>query len=45
MKKLLITALFTSVFFTVSAQETEQKKLRDSTKIEALDEVLVQVHM
>ena len=42
MKKLLITALFTSLFFTVSAQETEQKKLQDSTKIEALDEVLVQ---
>ncbi len=38
MKKLLITTVFTSLFITVSAQE----KTQDSTKIEALDEVLVQ---
>ncbi len=40
MKKLLISAVFTSLFITVSAQET-QEKLQDSTKIESLDEVLV----
>ncbi len=38
MKKLLITTVFTSLFITVSAQE----KTQDSTKIETLDEVLVQ---
>ncbi len=38
MKKLLITTVFTSLFIIVSAQE----KTQDSTKIEALDEVLVQ---
>lgn len=38
MKKLLITTVFTSLFIAVSAQE----KTQDSTKIEALDEVLVQ---
>mgnify|MGYP003662933161 FL=1 len=38
MKKLLITTVCTSLFITVSAQE----KTQDSTKIEALDEILVQ---
>ncbi len=42
MKKLLISAVFTSLFITVSAQETPQGKTQDSTKIETLDEVLVQ---
>ncbi len=37
MKKLLISAIFTSLFITVSAQEKSQ----DSTKVESLDEVLV----
>jgi len=42
MKKLLISVVFTSLFITVSAQETQQEKTQDSTKIETLDEVLVQ---
>ena len=42
MKKLLISAVFTSLFITVSAQEIPQTKPQDSTKIETLDEVLVQ---
>jgi iron complex outermembrane receptor protein len=42
MKKLLISAVFTSLFITVSAQETLPNKSQDSTKMEALDEVLVQ---
>lgn len=42
MKKLLISAVFTSLFFSVSAQQTIQEKAKDSTKIETLDEVLVQ---
>lgn len=41
MKKLLITTVFTSLFISVSAQETTQEKLQDSTKVESLDEVLV----
>ncbi len=42
MKKLLIFAVFAFLFFTVSAQENEKEKENDSTKVEALDEVLVQ---
>lgn len=42
MKKLLISAVFTSLFCTVSSQETPQGKLQDTTKVETLDEVLVQ---
>lgn len=42
MKKLLISAVFTSFFITVSGQEIPQNKVQDSTKIESLDEVLVQ---
>lgn len=42
MKKLLISAVFTSLFFTAAAQETPQQQTQDSTQIEALDEVLVQ---
>ncbi|SRX73296.1 TonB-dependent receptor [Aequorivita antarctica] len=42
MKKLLISAVFTSFFITVSGQEIPQNKAQDSTKIESLDEVLVQ---
>ncbi len=38
MKKLLISVFFTSLFIMASAQE----KVQDSTKIESLDEVLVQ---
>ncbi|MBK5212621.1 MAG: TonB-dependent receptor [Flavobacteriaceae bacterium] len=41
MKKLLISAVFASLFFTISAQEIPQTKSQDSTKIETLDEVLV----
>src|SRR5690606_22600957 len=41
MKKLLISAVFTSLFITVSAQESSKEKTQDSTKIESLDEVLV----
>src|SRR5690554_1136526 len=41
MKKLLITAVFTSFFIAASAQETLQKNLQDTTKVEALNEVLV----
>ncbi len=37
MKKLLITAIFTSLYISVSAQE----KIQDTTKTETLDEVLV----
>ena len=37
MKKLLISAVFTSLFISVAAQE----KTQDSTKVESLDEVLV----
>ncbi|MDN3722829.1 TonB-dependent receptor [Aequorivita sp. SDUM287046] len=42
MKKLLITAVFTLFLFTISAQETPQTKPQDTTKVEALEEVLVQ---
>lgn len=42
MKKLLISAVFISSIFTLAAQEKPQEKITDSTKIEALDEVLVQ---
>lgn len=42
MKKLLITAVFTSLFITVSAQETHLTKSQDTTKTQTLDEVLVQ---
>ena len=38
MKKLLISAVFTSLFVSVAAQD----KTQDSTKVESLDEVLVQ---
>lgn len=41
MKKLLITAVFTSLFIAASAQETLQKNIQDTTKVEALNEVLV----
>lgn len=41
MKKLLITAVFTSLFISVSAQEIPQEKIQDSIKVESLDEVLV----
>ena len=37
MKKILITAVFTTLFLNLSAQE----KVQDSTSIEALDEVLI----
>src|SRR5690606_39514061 len=42
MKKLLISAVFTAFFITSNAQESLQEKAQDSTKIESLDEVLVQ---
>ncbi|AFL80893.1 outer membrane receptor protein [Aequorivita sublithincola DSM 14238] len=42
MKKLLIFAVFSSLFITVSAQEIPQTKSQDTTKVESLDEVLVQ---
>src|SRR5690554_1860599 len=42
MKKLLISAAFTAIFITSNAQEGLQEKAQDSTKIESLDEVLVQ---
>lgn len=42
MKKLLITAVFASFFLTISAQESPQEKIKDSSMVEALDEVLVQ---
>lgn len=42
MKKLFITALFATACFTMNAQETFPQKLQDSTKLEALDEVLIQ---
>ena len=42
MKKLLTTAVFTLLFITLSAQETPAGRTNDTTKIEALDEVLVQ---
>ncbi|WP_347373356.1 TonB-dependent receptor [Aequorivita sp. Q41] len=41
MKKLLISAVFTALFLSVSAQETLPEKIQDSTKAETLDEVLV----
>ncbi|SDX22445.1 TonB-dependent receptor [Aequorivita viscosa] len=42
MKKLLISAAFTAIFITSNAQEALQEKAQDSSKIESLDEVLVQ---
>ncbi len=42
MKKLLISAVFSSLFFTVSAQKEQQETLKDTTNVESLDEVLVQ---
>lgn len=41
MKKLLISAVFISLFIPLSAQETPQDITQDSTKVESLDEVLV----
>ncbi|WP_026451068.1 TonB-dependent receptor [Aequorivita capsosiphonis] len=42
MKKLLISAVFTSMFLSISAQETPNEKSQDTSKVQALDEVLVQ---
>ena len=41
MKKLLISSVFASLAISVSAQELDQEKTRDTTKVEVLDEVLV----
>ena len=42
MKKLLITTVFTALFFSLSAQEIPIEKLQDTSKVHSLDEVLVQ---
>ncbi|HLW30703.1 MAG TPA: TonB-dependent receptor [Aequorivita sp.] len=41
MKKLLISSIFSSMFFVVSGQETPAEKQQDSLKRESLDEVLL----